>query len=425
MIVSSRGLGAPYQFMPTLPIITAGGGPVPSSPTVQTARFVSSQPGLPSNIQSGGCSELLPGFYVGPGNYIFDANGNNTGDWIDVDGQRLFSTGLPLCHGGSAYQDIGGTVVLSLPDDLRLTIRNFGIPSRSLRTLEANTQEACRQAQTYPYFQSDSGTALAALWDQVKDLPAAAAQFQATADQYFAAFKAADDAVSGAYSNAPYQDQSTGAFVRTALQDYLHTSLALPNVQAAVACVHDEFWDFAQTFADDFHNRYSMMEKQAGQVLDASNGVQDLLKQIAADSASVAPQGLAQAVQAAQPSIQALNELAAQLAAIISEAAIWDGRVTNATASDPPDWQTLKAADDWVRSVQDPFPPAPDQAARLAADIHGKLDAIASQLHDYIVQHPELTAGASKPKVSGGKVLAGVGVVGVVALLIKKGLIFG
>lgn len=424
MIVSSRGLGA-YTFMPTQPIITAGGGNVPSSPIMQTATTVSSQGALPPNIVAGGCSQLLPGFYVGPGNYIFSPDGRNTGDSIDVDGQRLASTGLPLCHGGSAYQDLGSATVLSIPDDVRMWLRNCGIASHALASLETQAQAACVQAQQQPYFQASSGETLAQLWATASGYVASGAQFQATADANYAAFKAADDAVGGAYSNGNYANANDGAFVRSALQEYLHISIAWPNVQAAAACVHDEFWDFAQTFADDFHNRYSMMEKQAGQVIDTSNGVQDLLKQIAADSASVAPQGLAAAVQAAQPSIKALNELAGQLAAIISEAAIWDGRVTNATASDPPDWQTLKAADDWVRSVQDPFPPAPDQAARLAADIHGKLDAIASQLHDYIVQHPELTAGASKPKVSGGKVLAGVGVVGVVALLIKKGLIFG
>lgn len=426
MLVSSRGLGA-YTWKSDLPAITLQGPAVPSSPIMQVATTYAADDSLPPNIKAGGCSALLPGFYAGPGNYIYSPDGTNTGDWIDPDNQRLFSSGLPLCHGGSAYQDLGAATVLSIPGDLRAILRDCGISSASLRAWEGQLQDLCVQSQALTTWQADTGTALGQLWQQAQDVLSSAAAVVGNADTTWSQFKDADDAVKGAYSNGNYQDSSDAAFVMGVMQDYNHTSLAWPNIQAAAACIHDQFWDFCRGIAQDFTYRFRAMSQQAGVVSDLFEGVQALVRQLQQDSADVTlSKDVNDAVAKASPLMKQLNDLAGQIAALFSEASTWDGRVTNATTADPPDWQALLDADAWVRTVQQTFIDAPNQASSLASSIHQLLDGPAQQLHDYLVQHPELVGQGKKPaKSSTGKVIAGVGVVGVLALLVKKGIIFG
>lgn len=426
------GLGAYDPFWwktSTAPIITVQGGAPPSSPIMQVATSVSSDPDLPPNIQAGGCSQLLPGFTVGAGNYIFAPDGTNTGDWISPDNQRLFSSGLPLCHAGG-YQDLGVPTVLSIPDDLLEVLRNCGVSSASLRAWEGQVQAMCVQSQTLTSWQSDTGAALGQLWLQAQDILQSAAATVANADQAYAAFVQADAAAKGAYSNGNYADSSDGAFVLRVLQDYNHAALAWPNIQAAASCVQEEFLDWCRTIAQDFGYRYRAMARQAGAVSSVFEGVQAIVQQMQDDSNDVGGMSPAanNAVAQAAPLLNQLNELAGQIAAVFAEASTWDGRVTNAIQADPPDWQTLLDADAWILTAQEgPFPDAPNRASSLASSIHGLLDGEASKLHDYLIQHPELVgqgkAGAKKS--STGKIVAGVGAVGVLALLVKKGLLFG
>lgn len=421
----AAGMGATWgSATTTLPILSADSG-APSSPIMQTATTVSSQGDLPPNIQAGGCSQLLPGFYVGAGNDIFAPDGTNTGDYIDVDGQRLHSTGLPLCHGGTAYQDLGVPTVLSLPDDVRAALRNCGIASHGLAVLERQAQQAAVDAQAITG--NDQGAPLLAAWNNVKDWVGYGQQLKNSADAAFAQFDAADEAVHGAYSNGNYQDPNVEAFVRQALTDYNHVPIAWANVQAAVQAVYDELYEYVVGYRlGSFNDAFMGMQREVSAVSDDLSEVTQFLSDLKANIARLPnpSKDIADDLTAAQPSIEGLNALALQVGSIW-QVAQQQQAAAEAGAQDFANPTAVEQADVWIHNAYPAVYGVKGKADDFASDIHSKLDSLAHQIEQYIAQNPDklkdpnaAAAGSSSSKGKTGLVL-GLAAAALVAFKLK------
>jgi hypothetical protein len=370
----------------------------------------------PPNITAGTC---LPwqngmGYSRDPDGYIY---------------QNGVATGKKECQ-SYAQPDIRPTVNW-VPPDVANTFASLKNAGQNLATDEATAQTLARRAQAVS---GDSiATDLVSIWTDAQACKATAETHWELVNKYWDAVKALDDQAGQAYTNGNYAPSIAGQYaqVMDALKAQNHAPIAWDNVQAALQAVSDmlDFW-IRGVFYQDLDARFQVMSDNAGAVADTFYRVQFFLSDLNADAAKVTlSQAAGDAIAGAKPSLEALADLATQVGALFSQAQDKHDAAT-AALDNYTDPVAVYDAFNWMKSAQPPFVGAGEQAAQYATDIHQRLDKTAKDLADYVIQHPELSgdgsgsgSGSAGTKHTG--LVLGLGGVGVVALLIKKGLIFG
>ncbi len=368
---------------------------------------------LPPNIQAGACIPWQ------------DGQGYQT----DPDGWA-YQYGVPIgkkfCQNYD-QPDILPTV-LSVPGDVMAVINDLTRYGESLALDEQNAQDMCRQAQASSSFSN---------LDNLTNLIAQLGTLQTTAggawnwiNDAWAKWQAIDAAAEGAYTRGNYANPAEYSQVIKGLQAMNHAPLAWNDIQAAIDCATGVLADTIGVMLTDFNNRYLVVERNATAVSSVFAAVDDFIAALHADASKVTLSADAnQAIAGAAPYLQELTNLATQIGALFQQAQDWNTRATFGAANlmGPDD---VRQAFEWMQTAQAPFIGAGDQAAGLAQEIHSRLDQTAKDLHAWIVQHPELgpsgaDGGTAAPAKKHAGLWLGIGATGALALLIKKGILFG